>query len=570
MKFLIPIFSLIIIFLLATNCVSAQIKLNAEEFAGQKQSDIWKTKTDSATDALLREMPKLDALQRGTLYAQLGDLWWEFDKVRSNAWFEKAVDSVVYYPIEDAKTNIERFYTATSQILRSISTRNQKQSDRLVKLLSEADSVSDKNSNPDVLIEFACLIVKSNPVRAYQIGVSAFNKAQPNNFHKLYWNLRRYSPGLADKFIELALSSAAASPNSQINSNLKTAVFPEISIPNAPVDIISSDQIKINILNYLGNYILQLQGKSSVDTTINCEAEAATVSSLNRFFSALLPQKEPLVSQAVSNCFAKQNGPRNLSAAGTEAIKKGTVEELLDLAKEAKEDTKLRSFYLLRAVSLANDLKQYKRALEILGGMTEEERKTDSDFWEELQVTVASGFAYDQFKNNDSPGAIKTLESVSLENRAFAKIGFVKKFSPENVGSQEFCISQIIEANRDIVRSEKSFDEKAGYWFQIVKTFADYKIYDSASETLKDIFVSANKSKPPVTFSIDRIKSILSPAFLENQEESIANAVNLIENGSSRTNAGLAQLSTAIGEYKRLRKIEADQEGTSTPRPREM
>lgn len=464
---------------------------------------------------------------------------------------------MVYYPADDVKTNIESFYLATSQILKYISTRDQKQTDRLIKLISEADGISDKNSNSEILIEFACLIAKSNPTRAYQIGVGAFKTKQPDNFHKLYWQLRRYSPGLADRFIELALASAANSPNAGIFAGIKTAVFPELSIPNFPPEASSPAAIKTGALNLLGDHIVKLYAKLMANSTSGCEAEASVISSLREQYSSLLPQKEPMVTQAVSACLAKQNeANRNLSS-NSETIKKGTIEELLKLADEAKDDLQVRSFYLFRAVSLASDQEKYKLAIEILGNMTKEEQQTDPEFWEDLQVTVTAGLAYQQFKENDPTAATRTLGSLPTKNRAFGEIGFIRKFSPENIDSQDICIALLREAAKDIARSENTFEQKSGYWFQIVKLFANYKMYDHASETLKDVFLAFNKSETPSMLAAERLTPIVSPAFFEAQESSILNAVNLIDQNRSRVNVSFALLNIVMKRYETLRAEES-------------
>lgn len=524
------------------------------------QRDIWKSRADALTFVLVKEANKTEPLKRSLTYAQLGNLWWKFDSNQSNIWFEKAVDTLIYKT--DEESNSETYFQTISEILKIISNRNQKQTDRLIKLLSETDKVSDKdkNSNADSLIELALLLVKENPEKAAALGVLAFKVGQPNNYDRLYWELRRYAPSAADKFFKAAISSALAAPSSQAVTNLRNAVFPEMIIPNAPAVISSPDSIKIETLNFFGDYMLQQQAKFSAKLLSSCESEAFSLAPLRNQFDALSPQKTGIVEQAVSICLSNKNqAVRDLTTTGISVANKRNIDEILKLADEAKGDPKIRAYYLFRAAALADEQKKYKIAAEILDNMSKEERENDAEFWEELRYTVASGYAYQQYQEQDFSGAIRTLEAVPAANRGYAKVGFALKFSTKDTTAREFVLERVKDARADFIKSEKPFAEKSGFWFQIVKLYSNYSMPADAAEAFKEIVkdfnksLSDNKVKNKPVIKSETITAVISPDLLEAQDHSLFESVSLIQDEKSRLEVNLALLKTTLKKYETLK-----------------
>ena len=169
-----------------------------------------RTRAETLTSNLLKDASNADALDRALLLAQLSDLWWPSERNQANAWIERAVDTLYFYPSEEVKAQSENFFRVSRQILALISARNQKQANRLLEILDKADDTpgKEKDLNSDALIEFALQIVKTNPGKAAELGTRAFHLGHPKGFYKLSWELRRYNAALADKFFRAALSYA--------------------------------------------------------------------------------------------------------------------------------------------------------------------------------------------------------------------------------------------------------------------------------------------------------------------------------------------------------------------------
>jgi hypothetical protein len=522
---------------------------------------LWRLRAETITNNLLKNQNQLKALDKAYLLARLGDLWWQTDKTQANSYFEKSVGTLSFYTFKSDAEEDKKFLPTARKVLLLVGNRNPKQAKRLTEILSETENLepANKDDNAEAIIDFALQIVKAEPQKALELGNLAFKIAQPDNFYKLYWELRRNSPAAADKFFKTAFLSALASPNPQIVSNLKYAVFPEIAFPEPKAEILSPNPIKIETLNFFADYVHQQQTKFTFKTIPSCEAEASVVAPLKSQFTLLLPQKTQVIEQAVSVCLAAQSqANQNLVTSGIAAGVKNNIEELLSLADEAKDEPKLRNYYLMRAASIANDQKKYKIAVDILDGMSKEERAIDAEYWEDLRVTVAAGFAYQQFQEQNTGGAIRALEAVDTESRAFAKVGFALKISPKDLSAREFSLEKIREARADFIKSEKPFAQKAGYWLQIIKLYSNYQLYSEASETFREIVKAFNNSlsddKAQIYDGFERVNSVISVSLLETQDNQILESVNLLKDDSSRMKAGFALLKLSLKEYETLKQ----------------
>lgn len=526
------------------------------------KKNLWQTRAEIVTNKLKKDAQKSDELDEALIYAKLAKLWLKADKNLADDLFIKSVDKIFFYSSEDIKSNNQKFLQATNQILRIISNQNPKQANRLIGILSDSEKIAKENKNlsSDALIEFALQIVKDNPTNATEIGVLAFRMGQPNEFYQLYWELRKVDSNLANKFIKVVLFSAISNPNGEIAANLKTAVFPEMAFPNVPESIVSPNNIKIQTLDFLANYLQGQRIKFTNKSIQSCSNEASLISPLQNQFADLLPLKEPVITQAIATCLSEQtDSNRKLSSSGISRSAQNSIEELLKLADEADDDLRIRTYYLLRAISLANDKKQYKIATKILESMKQEEREIDLDFWETLRYTIASGFAYQLYQEQDVAGAIDTLEDVPLDNRAFAKVGFVLKFSAKDLSARNFCLERIQEAEKEFIKSEKSFAEKSNFWFQIIKIYSNYDLQTEASKTFEEIVKEFNKdisenSKSKSSITSEAISKVVSPELLEIQDNFLFQTSDLINDRESRLQVNLAFLELSIKQLENYNK----------------
>jgi hypothetical protein len=533
----------------------------AENSSGQRE--IWRTRAETFTLHLLKDASKSDSLDRALLLTQLGDLWWEFDKNQSNTWIEKAVDTMFFYSSEEIKSDSERFFQTTRQILRIISNRNQKQSDRLVKILSEADKFIDKekNTNADSLIEHALQTLKENPSKAFQLGILALRAGQPKEFYKLSWELRRYNPVLANQFFRTVLSGIMVSGDLEMLNSMQLASFPENFVPEFPPNLAPPKELKTEFLNFLADYAVRQHYKLVSKSIQSCAVEANIVSRVRNQFIALMPQKIEIVQQALDFCLAGQNQKLTQTQSQTASLKTSDIDELLKLADEVEDTPNVRGVYLFKAALSANQQKKYVLSIKILESMSEEERAIFADNWEDLRHDSAALLAYIQVRDGDSSGALETIKNVPDKLRPLAQVGFVMQFSPQDVVTYSFCIERLNEARRGFIKSELPFAKRTSYWFNLVKLYSNYKMQTEAAEVFRDITVAFNNSLSDnspknnvisIQLAADskRIIPTLSPTLLESQENSIHETIASLKQEKPRIEINLAFLEVALRQYK--------------------
>ncbi|HXG84733.1 MAG TPA: hypothetical protein VNI84_11960 [Pyrinomonadaceae bacterium] len=544
-----------ITFIFSLSCVLVTFAFSQEKITLNKR-DVWKSRADTITYSILKETAKIDEIERALLYAQIGDLWWKSDQTQSNVWFEKSVDSIFFYSSEDIKTNSAKYILITGEVLKIIADRNPKQSNRLTKILSEIENLSkdDKNLNADVLIQLAIETGEKNPQKAFQLGVAAFRVGNPTNYAQLLLRLRQYDARLSDRLFHTAFSATVASQDYMMMQELKMTAFPEIVLPDIPKEMYLPEPLKVETLNFFADYINQQQIKFTNKTIPKCVSEAGLVISLTNQFANLLPQKAPLVQQAINVCLANQN---TIIKEVDEAFASGSIEELLSKADEEKENANLRGAYLFKAILLAMEQKKYALVIKILDGMSKEDRERDVQFWEEMRYESAGGLASIQIKENDLAGAVRTLNDVPTSILPFAQVISAKECAARNAQTYGFCVETLNNAQRSFIKSEKPFAEKIGYWLFAVKLFAQLKLNNEAAETFQEIAKGFNKSisekelNAPI-ISSERIASIISADLLEAQENSLFESANLINEPKIRIQINLAFLTLALKEYEKL------------------
>lgn len=520
--------------------------------------DIWKSRADTVTYSLLKETAKIDELERALLYAQIGDLWWKSDQTQSNVWFEKSADSIFFYSSEDIKTNGAKYIRISGEILKIIADRNQKQSSRLTKILSEIGNLSedDKTINADVLIELAFETVEKNPQKAFQLGITAFRIGNPRGYAPLLLRLRRYDAKLADRLFPTAFSATAASQDFMMLQSLKMTAFPEVVLPDIPKETYLPESLKIETLNFFADYIVHQQIKYTNKTIPNCFYEARLIAPLANQFANLLPQKLPIVQQAINVCLENQN---TVTKEVNDALfTSGNIEELLSKADEVKNNTGARALYLFRAILFATEQKRFALAIKILDGMSKEEREHDAQSWDGMRYESAGGLASVQIKENDLAGAVRTLDDVPITILPFAQVISVKDCAARNAQTYAFCVEILNNARRSFIKSDKPFADKIGYWIFAVKLFAQLKLNNEAAETFQEIAKGFNNSisekgahTPPI-LPAERFASVISADLLEARENSLSESANLINEPKVRIQINLAFLTLVLKEYEKL------------------
>lgn len=520
------------------------------------QMSIWRVRADAFTDRIEKQTFKIDELEKAVLFAKLGKLWAESDKNKAIGFFEKSVDTLFFYSSEEIRKNNQAYLESIRETLTILANRSPRQTKRLISILSDSEKVLSENNqlSSDTLIEFALAIVKDDAVQATELGILSFRFGQPTKFYQLFWELSKANPSLTDRFFRRIIQAATDSPNPQIAQNLKLSIFHENHVSG------TIEQRK-ETLRFLANFINQQQIKYTAKLIDKCIFEAYILASVQDQYPTYLPEKTNAVKQSIALCIADNPTPGlGKSRTGLDQTEASSVEELIKLADEAKDNLKNRTYYLFRAVALANDQKIYRIGIEILNGMSKQERATDIEFWDTLRYSSAGGLAFQQLEEGDPAAATDTLNAVPSNTRSFAKVGFAFRCSTKDIGSREFCIGKIDEAVSDFPKSDKLLAEKYRFWLLTIKLYAEYGQLSSASASFEALVKRLNvdlaeRKDNSFHLATDESPIAISAELLESQEQTLLKAVDLLDDSSSRTNVNLAFLITALDKIEKLKKL---------------
>lgn len=541
------------------------------------ERNLWHSRADVLTHALLKDASNIDALDRAVLMAQLSALWWESERTPANTWLEKSVDTIAFYPDEEVKAQRERFFRVTRQVLALISTHNKKQSTRLVRILSAAENdIPDKEKklNAEALIEQALRIVKTDAPQATKLGLLGLALDFPPNAYKLAWDLRRYNSDLANQFFRVALSNVSTAPQTAKLYGLQRIAFPEHGNPNFPAQFLPPRESRISFLNFVAEYLHQRQLAFSSKTIRSCADEAVFTTGLKDSFTEVLPQKSQMVEQAIEICLSNLK-PQTKQLLDPKNAETNNFEGLLKQADGIQGDPLLRGRYLLNAALVATQQKKFALSVQVLDKMNDEERKVDFDFWQDLRLDSGVGLAVAEFKEGDVPRASKTLKDLPDALRALGQITFVSQIPQEDVSCSQFCTDLLNEARRDIVKSDLLFVRKSSYWLNLVKLYSGYKQHTEAADAFKEMVKAFNAAKTRenaanngalssrLIADTKRIIPGFSLTLFETKEDSMFDSIRLLNDERVRKQINLELLRMILHKYQSL-KVEPENRPAAT------
>ncbi|HEU4510489.1 MAG TPA: hypothetical protein VFR78_19800 [Pyrinomonadaceae bacterium] len=505
-------------------------------------------------------------MERALLLAQLSNLWWESERNQANTWIEKSVDAIAFYPAEEVKQQRPRFFQVTRQVLALISMHNKKQSTRLVRILSDSEKEipdNEKKLNAEALIEQALGFVNTDAARAAELGRVALALEFPPNAYRLALALRGKNPDLANQFVKAALLSVSTTPTTARLFSLQRMAFPEHGNANVPANLLPPRELKISFLNFVAEHLRQRQLAFSSKQIGGCADEAVFATRLRSSFTELLPEKAPLVEQAIEICLAHVK-PQTKQLLNRD-LQKTDVEEMLKEADGIQNDPMVRGRYLLNAALAAVQQKKWPLAIQILEKMNDDERKVDVEFWEDLRLDAGAALAVAEFKEGDVPRAQQTLKDLPEPLRSLGQITFVVQISPQDVTCSQFCTDLLNEAKRSIGKSELRFGRKSSYWLVLTKLYSEFKLQTEAAETFREMVTAFNNARTDGNASNNdalssqfltdskRVVPGFSLKLFEEKQDSLFESVELLNDQQLRTHINLEFLKMSLGQYQALK-----------------
>ncbi|KXK02216.1 MAG: hypothetical protein UZ17_ACD001001586 [Acidobacteria bacterium OLB17] len=539
--------------------------LRAQAADGVPSSDLWRARAESFTAKAIDTSDQLDSLGKALVYAKAGDIWWPLDRDRADQLYERSVDTIFFLSSDEVKADKLRFFDVTGKILALIAGRNLRQSKRLVSILQKTDTrdVAENGSKAAILVAFARAIVEDNPALAAEIGIAAMQVGQPPEIFDLYWRICRKDRTLASKLFDAILRSATANPNISIANTIKLAAFPELTIPNSPSAISSTVEQRTRALEFLLSYLVAQRNKFDTKQIESCENEASLIAPLLPQFAAIIPAQQGTAAGAVAHCQDAGSGTSRLDSQ-VDNPGQVTVEMLLRLADQEKDDSDKRGYYLIRAASLANDQEKYEQATKILEGMTQAEIQPSRMFWEILRYTVASRLAYKLLDQSDFAGALAVLDKVPEAIRPLARIGLGMVCSSDMITVQQVCADQMELGARDLYKPSKHLESALMLGMEAVQKLGKFgrpteaiKLFDLIVRFTNS--VNSDRKEYPVQITRETFDSAIDASFLSRYDQSILSSIGNLDDTESRINGYLSLANTSIASVVAIVKHSREQ-----------
>ncbi len=516
------------------------------------QAQLWLARAETVTADTLKETSNLDELGKALLLAELGNEWKETDGQKADAFFERSVDALFFYSREK---ELDRFFATARKILVLLAD-NTKQTERLIRIMSDETDVSDKNKdlNADALVQYALEIAERDPANAYRLGEIALKIGSPKELHKLIWILNKQDPDTAVRLFNSSVSKARTDPTYYRLQTVQLAAFGDVIFGDVPEYIKLNRPEKVTALALLAEVIAQLRTRFLAKQIAKCSNEAMLVQQIQNQYPEYLPEQIGPVQQALAACL-EQHSPQSQGL--SDKLKNATVEELLKLADEHKDDPTLRTAYLYRAALLSHEEKRYELTITILEGMNKDERNSDPDFWDELRASAASHLAFEKYESDEIQGSRKVLADVPEPIKPFAQYGFVKLFPANDVASLPLRSDVLKEARKNFIRSNKPLIRKCSYWLRLVGLLSATGLQTEAAGTFRDLVKTFNTEIEGKTEKLEITREMAEgsfpPELVESAESSLAESVRLLNDPASRITVKFTLLRTSLHQFDILK-----------------
>ncbi|MEW6211492.1 MAG: hypothetical protein AB1631_24210, partial [Acidobacteriota bacterium] len=433
-------------------CLTLLVISQTVSIAQEKVSpsrELWLVRAERLTDDLTKEAAALSLFSRAMLFAGMGETWRETDKERARMFFNKAVELAKAHPGSESAGQNHRF--ATAHAVFSVLVRYDKaMSDELMKVfLSDQENLSEqyRNRNAQAMTGAATAFIHTDPQRALEFGLASIKIGTSLQLLSLIWNLSARDIKAAELLFKEALAAARSRNDIALLNILAQSAyqFPGGSTKKQIV----SDRLCAEMLNSVADALLQVPTSRPLKS-----ADCSTAFAASRLLGEvdrLLPARAAAFRETVARC---QSLFPPLYSKETESYLKGqplkTAEDYLKAAEES-EDTSLRCSLQIRAARLIADQKDYERAINIIEGITPDDRNIDS--WKSARRAYAGQLAIEHIHNDriDQARQIIVMTPDDLQGSVYLEAAS-EMINRKHASAVEF----IKEARRAMARADLS------------------------------------------------------------------------------------------------------------------
>jgi hypothetical protein len=535
---------------------------------------------------------------QAVLYGQLGEQWWQTDKVRARECWKKAVEIAAFVPLQETAAERKARLQTVRSLLRHIGGHDRQLSQRLTEALKTlAEQPAEGTSREEVgkvLLDTAWTLAIEEPQRAKELALSGLQAGGKLGVSLLI-KLRVKDAQIADAFFTEALAMARATRNDELLSVLILVPFaleerPDFSYPHTP------EALRLRALNAVIERLFLLPNTAE-EKERYCQFIYNNVAAYREPLQGYFPERLPLVQQSLDTCqnafnhdsiegramaqaAAGQKLPDNPEELFPEMPK--TVEEMLALARRTR-DLKTRAAILWQASHKAAGQKDYVQAISILEGMTPEERPP---YWGVWRANFAAMAAQQHFKQKDYAEARKVLDAVPVNLAAMALIaglrglvgagghasnlakGREREFSEDE---QVLLTEWLTEARKRLPQIESGVAGNAeSYQLALVNLYATLApaealpVLHEAVRAMNQEYTKAEGQKkkaqePQEEFGI-RTPIELLPSFVKESFDGIRGALNELDSKDTCIRLRLGLLSAALAFQQEESKTKKNRE----------
>jgi hypothetical protein len=528
--------------------VHACLLILALASVGLAQNDareLWLARAQNITSDLLKDSSDLSSTQRAVLWVKLAQRWWREDPKRARTWIAKAIEVVEQVPNKEG-TEERRERLETAQILLTIITPlDQKLADRLLTVLGPDKSTEDVSSGTaSALVEAATTILKDDPKRAAELAALALRIGRPLNLDPLLYGLRVRDPNVADALFVQALALAKSQPGGMFTNMLTYIAFPAQRGRSGDLPV-PPDNLKTELLRILMTFVTANLSNGEAENS-NCGA-VAWLAPLYGEFERLLPKQWLTLRQAINEC--QSSSPQIRERINYNRDQRlNTVESFLSAAADAK-DVESRTNYKYLAADLAQEHKDYDRALKILNDMSDEERKLMGESWTSAEWDWAADGAVEHYRNSRFGEMNLLLDRVPSDLQPLAKVAFIYRLGEQSISETAPILPILDDAIKGLRRSNIPVELKSEWYLAILRSVIKYQPAD-ATQVLKDAIASLNQLKQGQPLDAFEPYGTLGDPLFEMDEFVVKDALASLTSVQTRTHIRLALLKVTLQHLK--------------------
>ena len=508
--------------------------------------ELWLVRAQDITSDLLKDGTDLSSMQRAVLWAKLAKYWWREDPKRARIWIANAIDVVEQVPNKETPDERRARLETAQTVYAIVIPLDQNLSKRLLAILGPDKSASDERDGAAfALMNAANAMVEEDPNRAAELGAQALRLGRPSNMDPLLYGLRASNPKLADSLFAQALVLAKQDRGGMFTNILTYIAFPEQrGRPGLPVP---PEPLRIELLQILMTLVTANTANGTNENS-NCGA-VAWLAPLYGEVERLLPQQWPVLRQAINICQSVSTEIQQQIKLSITDQQANTVESLLKIAADTKE-LGPRTDYTYRAAALAQENREFERALKILDDMSDEQRQLMDESWTSARWDWAADGAVEHYRKGRFREMNLILDTVPSDLQPLAKAAFLDR-APDKKISETSPIVQILnDAIKGLRRSGIPEPDKSDWYLALLKPTVKFQPVD-ANSVLKDAVTALNKVKEPLPLELFDIFSNVGPPLVEMDEFVVKDALASVTNVQTRALLRLSLLKSTLQRVKR-------------------